>query len=204
MKVVNNEITSENLKNELLARKLWGSLMSNYMSEDNFKEVHDYFFEYCSDDKYRSEIKKSIKQKEQLKRGDKLPDVVAINVNGEEVNINNLTKDNDVVIYFWPKHLGYADMLQEKLTSLQDKYPDVLFIGIERDKSNEEWIKFIKSKKLSKDNQFMLSKNSESYAYFEGDMARTIIVKSNGNIHNGYLFFNDKNFDEQLKKLNKQ
>ncbi len=109
-----------------------------------------------------------------------------------------------MVIYFWPKHLGRVEMLDEKLASLQKKYPDILFIGIERDKSNEDWIKFIETKKLSKENQFILSKDSDNYAYFDGDMERTIIVERGGDVFSGYLFFNDHNFDVQLKKLNKQ
>ena len=177
-------------------------MISTYVSESNFKEVHDYFFDNCTDSEISSEIKKSIKQKEQLKRGEKFPEVIAYNVDGKEVMINNITKNSNTVIYFWPKNLGRAQMLDEKLTKLQEKYPEVLFIGIERDKGNEEWVKFIETKKLSPESQFIIPKESKSYAYFDGDMARTIIIKSDGNVHNGYLFFNDKNFDEQLKKLN--
>ena len=202
MKIVNEEITDENWRNELLAKRLWSTLISTYVSESNFKEVHDYFFDNCTDDEISSEIKKSIKQKEQLKSGEKFPEVIANDVNGKEIMINNITKNSNTVIYFWPKNLGRAQMLDEKLTQLQKKYPDVLFIGIERDKGNEEWVKFVETKKLSPESQFIIPKESKTYAYFDGDMSRTIIIKSDGNIHNGYLFFNDKNFDEQLKKLN--
>jgi len=204
MKIVNSEITDEDFKNRELAKSFWTSLTSNYMSEEQLKEAGDYFFENCTNKDLCSEIKRSVKQKAQMKKGGKLPKVIAYNTSGEEVSINNLAKDSDAVIYFWPKHLGRVEMLDEKLASLKKQYPDILFIGIERDKTNEDWVKFIDSKNLSEDSQFILSKDSDAYAYFEGDMARTIIVKSNGNIHNGYLFFNDKNFDVQLKKLNKQ
>ena len=204
MKIVNNEIINDNFRNKQLAKSFWSCLTSNYMSDNDLKEVSDYFFENCTDIDLCSDIKKSIKQKDQLKKGEKLPKVIAYNLDGEEISINNVAKNNDVVIYFWPKNLGRVQMLDEKLASLQKEYPEVLFIGIERDKSTEDWIKFVESKKLPKETQFILPKNSDTYAYFEGDMERAIIVKSNGNVHNGYLFFNDKNFEEQLKNLNKQ
>ncbi len=204
MKVVSEEITDEDLKNKLLAWSFRGSLTNNYISEDDFKAVSDYFFENCTDKELCWEIKKSVKQKAQLKKGEKFPEVIAYNANGIEVTINDIARNNDVVIYFWPKHLGRVEMLDEKLASLQKKYPDILFIGIERDKSNEDWIKFIETKKLSKENQFILSKDSDNYAYFDGDMERTIIVERGGDVFSGYLFFNDHNFDVQLKKLNKQ
>jgi len=46
-----------------------------------------------------------------------------------------------------------------------------------------------------------LPKSSEKYTWFEGDMARTIIVDSNGHIQSPYLFFNDMYFEKYLKNL---
>ena len=204
MKIVNNKITNEEFKNGQLAYRFWASLMSTYMSKDDFKEVSDYFFENCTNKDICSDFKKSVKQKTLLRHGEELPEVIVYNTDGEEVIINNIIQKNDVVIYFWPKNLERVKMLDEKLAKLEKEYPELLFIGIERNKSNEDWIKFVESKKLGKGNQFLLAENSLNDEYFSGDMARTIIVKSDGNVHNGYLFFNDKNFLSQLKKLNKQ
>ena len=202
MKIVTEEITSESYKNELLAKKLWRCLTDNHISDDDFKEVQEYFFENCSSEEICEEIKKSVAQKAQLKEGEKLPEINAYNSDGEKVIINDVSQNTNTVIYFWPKDLGRVQKLDDKLTSLQKKYPDILFIGIERDKSNEVWIKFIESKKLPKENQFILSKDSDTYAYFEGDMDRTVIINRDGNIHNGYLFFSDQNLEYQLKKIN--
>ena len=204
MKIVNDEITNEKFKNKLLAWSFWGCLTSNYMSDEDFKEVSNYFFENCTDTNLCSENKKLVKQKALLKQGEKLPEVIVYNVDGEEVVINNIIDSTDVVLYFWPENVGRAQMLNEKLASLQKEYPDLLFIGIERDKTHKDWVKFIGYKKLSNANQFMLAKNSINDEYFSGDMSRTIIVKSDGYVYNGYLFFTDKNFDHQLKKLNNQ
>ena len=201
MKMVTNEVTSESFKNELLARQFWGSLKTSHISKDEFKKVSDYFFENCTDEELCSEIKKSIEQKEKLRNGDKLPKIIASDMNGNQVTINSIAENNTTVIYFWPKKSIYAEDLEEKLALLQKKYPKILFIGIERDKTNEDWMKFVESKKLLKDNQFILPKNSDAYSYFEGDMARTIIVNNDGNVHNGYLFFDDDNFEYHLKSL---
>jgi len=76
-----------------------------------------------------------------------------------------------------------------------------LFIGIERNKNKIDWKNFIASKKLEKNNQFSLPKSSEKYTWFEGDMARTIIVDSKGHIQSPYLFFNDMYFEKYLKNL---
>lgn len=203
MKTVTEEITMEATKNKFLEGGLWYCLASDYLSEDEFKEVSDFFFKNCTDEKMRKKIEKSINQKTQLKHGNPFPQVVALNTKGNEVIINDITKNKDVVIYFWPKDLASVEYLNEKLVKLEKEYPEIIFIGIERNKSNADWLKFINTKKLHKNNQFQITKNSESYGYFEGDMARTIILNEHGNVHNGYLFINNHNFDNQLKKLNK-
>lgn len=203
MKIVSEEITIEDYKNKLLEKSLWNCLASDYLSEEDLMEVNNYFFQNCTNEQMREEIKKSIVQKTKLKHGQPLPQVVALNTNGNQIIINDIAKNKDVVIYFWPKDLAHVEYLNEKLASLEKKYPEIMFIGIERNKSSEDWIKFVETKKLSSNNQFRILKNADTYSYFEGDKARTVILNQDGNIHNGYLFFNSHNFDKHLKKLNK-
>jgi len=74
-----------------------------------------------------------------------------------------LIKNTNAVIYFWPTELGRIELLNEKLHYLEKHHPEVVFIGIERNKTDKEWKEFISSKKLSKNNQFKLAKDSESY-----------------------------------------
>jgi peroxiredoxin len=132
-----------------------------------------------------------------------LPKLVVYNTNGNEVSINDITKNNIAVIYFWPKELGKIEMLHEKLIILKKEYPNVLFIGIERNKNQSDWKGFIESKHLAKNKQFNLSKSSENYSWFEGNTARTIIINDQGNVENAYLFFNNKYFENHLKKFKK-
>lgn len=192
MEIVKEKIKIESFKNELLASGLWRSLTNADVSSDDFKKIQDLFFECCSDEDLKLEIKRSIQQKEQLKDGDSLPDIIALSMDGKEVDIKTISKNNNTVIYFWPKDLGNVEMLNKKLIHLNKEFPDIVFIGIERNRSNKDWLKFVKTNKLEKSNQFKLLKNSSNYAMFEGDMARTIIVNNKGNIENAYLFFNDK------------
>ncbi len=204
MHVVNDKIHLESFKNELLANSMWKSLSDVYLSDKDFNKIKDCFFKDCSDEQIKNELKKSIQQKEKLKKGDTLPLLIASNFKGEKININTIAKNNSTVIYFWPKDLGNAEMLYKKLNVLKKEYPHIVFIGIERNKNNADWNNFIKTKNLSKNNQFKILKSSEYYTWFDGDMARTIIINDKGNIQNGYLFFNNKSFEKHLKKLKSQ
>ena len=131
-----------------------------------------------------------------------MPKLTAYSLDDSEVEINGLIKNSGTVIYFWPEDITHVELLTSKLKYLEKKHPNIVFIGIERSKSPEEWRKFIKSHKLSKNSQFRIAKNSEIYSWYEGDMARTIVVNSQGRVENGFLFFNDSKLDYYLKTIN--
>jgi peroxiredoxin len=149
-------------------------------------------------------LKRSIAQKEKIACGEEMPKLMAYNYDHSEVEVNQLIKNSNAVIYFWPKDLGRIEMLNDKLNYLKKHHPDVVFIGIERNKTDDEWRAFVSSKKLPKEHQFLLAKNSETYAWYEGDMERTIIVNNEGKVENGFMFFLDSNLNYYLKNINKR
>lgn len=201
MKMVDKKIQIEALRNQFFATSAWRTLSKESIPDKDRKEVKEYFFAHCTNEVYKNEIRISSEQKSKLKKGDQLPNLQVTNSKGEMVLVNNVARDNKTVIYFWPKELALVEMVSEKLHKMEKQYPDVLFIGIERNKTDHDWYHFIEDRKLPKDQQFKLAKDSECYALFAGDMARTIIVDQNGQIEKPFLFFNDKYFDKHLKHL---
>ena len=204
MKEVNDKITAPRLKDRLLATSAWRSLSNEYMTPEQHLAVQSFFFENCQNDKIKSELKVSLDQKEKLKSGQKLPELIVLDSRGNKVKVNQVTRDNNTVIFFWPNDVMQIEIVNEKLDKLQKEYPDIKFIGIERTKEHEEWTAFLETKKLSAENQFKIPKDSECYSWFEGDMARSIIVNKDGNVLNSYLFFTDKYFDMHLADLKKR
>lgn len=202
MNTVIEKIQVESFKNSLLAKAVWSSLSNKNVSDEDSRKIHEFFYANCSDEKYKVELKKSIAQKEKIKCGEAMPKLTAYSLDDSEVEINDLIKNSGTVIYFWPEDISHVELLTSKLKYLEKKHPNIVFIGIERSKSPEEWRKFIKSHKLSKNSQFRIAKNSEIYSWYEGDMARTIVVNSQGRVENGFLFFNDSKLDYYLKTIN--
>ena len=203
LKIVDSRIHVEHFKNSLFAKGAWGSLSNKHLSKEDAEQVYSYFFEHCTDDSYKKELKKSIAQKEKISYGEDLPKLTAYNLDNTEIEINSLIKNSNAVIYFWPTQLSRIELLNEKLHYLEKHHPEVVFIGIERNKTDEEWKEFVASKKLAKEHQFKLAKNSDSYTWYEGDMERTIIVNDQGKVENGYVFFLDSNLNYYLKTINK-
>lgn len=204
MKQVDQEISLPRLKDRLLAISAWRSLSNQHMTQEQHQVVQDFFFANCENEKIKSELKTSLHQKEKLKDGQELPKLSVFNSSGQEVLINKVSENNNTVIYFWPTDLMQVEIVNEKLDKLEKKYPDIVFVGIERSKDHQTWTHFLETKNLSVENQFKLSKDSECYSWFEGDMARSIIVNKDGKIKNSYLFITDNYFDMHLKDLKKQ
>ena len=203
MKIVDDRIHVKDFKNSLLAKGAWGALSNKHLTKEESGSVYDYFYQHCDNENYKNELKKALAQKEKITDGDDMPKLTAYNHEYSEVEINQVIKNSNAVIYFWPKELGRIEMLNEKLHYLKKRHPEVVFVGIERNKSDEEWKEFITSRKLPKEHQFKLPKSSDSYSWYEGDMERTIIVNDQGKVENGYVFFLDSNFNYYLKTINK-
>jgi hypothetical protein len=204
MKLVNDKISLPLLKDRLLATSAWRSLSNEKMTAEQHGEVEEYFFSHCSNEKIKEDLKFSLEQKQKLKTGDRLPNMPVLDSRGRQVMVNRVAQNNTSVIYFWPTDVMQVEIVNEKLDKLQKKYPDILFIGIDRTKEPEEWKKFISSKKLAAENQFKITRDSECYSWFEGDMARSIIINKDGKVENSYLFFTDAYFDMHLEDLNKR
>jgi hypothetical protein len=66
MKIVEDRINVDDFKNSLLAKGVWGSLSNKHLSKEENEKVYAYFFEHCTDENYKKELKKSIDQKEKL------------------------------------------------------------------------------------------------------------------------------------------
>jgi len=201
MEIVNDKIKIESLRNEYLAGSLWNSLSNDWISEKDFKDIEDFYYTNCSNEEFNNEIKRAIYQKQKLSKGDTLPNMRALDNEDNEIHIKDLTKNSNTVIYFWPSDTAKANKLNTKLNHLKIKYPDILFLGFERNKENDDWKKFINKKKLASNYQFSLPKDSDSYPLFSGNMDRAIIINKNGTIKNGFLFFNNKYFEKHLKNL---
>jgi len=204
MKAVNEKIDNKKIKNMYLSNGFWASLSQDYCSKDERKKIDNYYFNNCSDEKLKSESKLALEQLYLLNKGDQMPDIVLTDTQGSKVKLLNIVENKNSVIYFWPNENGYSEMILEKLPKLKEKYPNVNFVGIDRNKTNKQWESFLVKNKLQKNNQYKINEKSEHYLMFKGGWARTLVIDSNGGIINPFLFFNKGyEIEKHLKKTNK-
>ena len=98
----------------------------------------------------------------------------------------------------------HAETVRIHLSKLEKNYPNMRFVGINRIKDQGEWISFLESNKISKNNQFRLEEKEECYSWFEGDMSRAIILNDDSKVLYSYLEFTNLNPEYYFKEINKQ
>ena len=204
MEAVEKNISNEKIKNKYLVSGFWGSFKEKITPEQRQK-IKEFFFENCNDENYTHEAEHALEQFNKLQKGDTLPELLTLNVDGKEVKLKSLIKNKDAVIYFWPKDPGRKEVLLKILPYFKKKYPDVAFIGIGRDSDQEDWKKFITGSHLETKEQLNLDKKCKLYSWFDGDMARTLVIDKKGIIQEPFIFFTDTyTLDMNLHQLKKQ
>ena len=82
-------------------------------------------------------------------------------MNDEHHTINVISKDHNSVIYFWPKGQRQIEYLAKRIKFLEDKHPDIIFIGIDAKNIDYNWKSYVKANKFNQKNQFRLDKKSK-------------------------------------------
>ncbi len=204
MEAVSENITNVEMKNKFLASGFWASVSRNHLTEEQKAAIENYFMAHCTDNKYVSEAKQVMEQRNFLKTGDAFPALKAYNMDNQKVEVNKVVKNKNTVIYFWPKEVENQELLLESLSTYCAQFPDVLFVGIDQHKSKGDWHEFIEEKKLPKTAQYKMDEASELTSWFAGDMARAVVVRKNGHVMNSYLLFNDRyQLEKCLLEFNK-
>ena len=204
LEAVNENITNPVIRNKYLISGFWGSLKEN-LTESKFKQVEEYFFRNCDDERYVAEAKKALEKFNKIKKGDPLPQFTTIDLKGNQTNLNNLIHNSPTVIFFWPRDPAKKEIAYRRLKLYQKKYPNVALIGIERGSDVNSWKKFVRKKHLKRKFQLRIDQNCSKYSWFEGELSRTMILDKNGKIYNPFLFFEDVyNIDRNLQQLIKQ
>lgn len=85
-----------------------------------------------------------------------VPDIAVKNFDDEEVSLKNLANNKkNTVFYFWTAdQKRHFINVNKHITSLEEKYPDYNFVGINLRTSHSQWKQLMEDYKLDKDKQF--------------------------------------------------
>ncbi len=199
---INNELEKSDFKDDLLQSATLSCILDENCNFNEKQKAIDTFYNSCKNRKKIKEIKHINNSMQYIQSGDKLPKLMLLDYNGKSFIINNNSFDKNTVIYFWPKERSRILYMLKRLKYLENKYPDINFIGIDSQLDNYNWKSYLKSNHLNIKNQFKLnSENAEKW--FCNELPRAILVDKKGFIKNDFSYLAQSDFENLLKKLSK-
>lgn len=198
--IVDN-IQLEEFKNTLL--KL--IVVNDFLKSESSCTIHEptlnLFLEKCTNEEFKTQVKNLVNDSKKVENNKTLLNFEIQSSDDEIVNINSLTKDKNSVIYFWSTEFMSTEYLVNRIKFLKNKYPSVLFIGINMQTSFTEIKTEPHLKKLDINQQFKLPKDSSAFTFLTSNYPRVIIIDNKGIVKNGFTYLDSKKLNSELTKL---
>ena len=194
------------IKNQKTKNSILNNIAYMYLLEDqnmyNNKTFIDKYLQLSSDKEQQREVTEIYNSVKNLNIGNKLPVVELTDVDLNPISIETITANKETVIFFWTSHAdSHLKSVHKRVREFKKKYPEVNFIAINVDDTNENWTKALKNNNL---NDGILELKSSNFQEIKKlwvitKIHRTIILDKNGNIKKGFANLFDVNFENDLK-----
>ncbi len=137
---------------------------------------------------------------------DTMPNFTLEDINGDQVDSEELLSKKAVIIDFWAKWCGPCKKAFPHLSDLQEKYEDlvnVVCITIDKARDGDKAKSFVKSRKFEFITLFDPNKDV-SKLFNVNTIPRTFIINENGEIvyrHEGYTQGDEHELETELRKV---
>lgn len=202
LNTVTDNISSEKLRNDLLYRFTITDMFDSKDYSSNQKTL-DLFFEHCTDKKYIEQMQKLISDCKKIPLNEKMANFSVKNYKNQSFTIKNITQNKNTVIYFWSTHNTTAQFLVNRLHFLENRFPNVLFVGINTDTKFDIYTSDKGYLKLSLKKQYKLSENSEAFSFLTSDFPKALMIDKQGKIIHRFLSLNSTNLNHDLQVFKK-
>lgn len=199
LEIADTLIKDKHVKNLVVNNIANMYLLSDQCSVNNGK-FFNLYSKMISDDKMKSNVIQTANSIQKLKNNNVLPDVSLLDVNNKSVKIKDLLNQK-TIIYFWTKQAdSHSFHSHKKADELKTKYPDIQFIAININNSQEDWLKEIKTKGYTNSIELRATDFEElKNKWVINKVYRTMIINKNGSINNAFVSMFDANFENYLK-----
>jgi len=198
------EIVDTLIKNKHVKNLVVNNIANMYLLSDQCSINNGKFFtlysKMVSDENMKVKVMKTASNIQKLRNNNILPEVSLLNTNNKKVLINELITKK-TIIYFWTKQSdSHSFYSHKKVDELKEKYPDIQFIAININNTQEDWLKEIKEKKYSNSIELRAIDFEElKNKWVINKVYRTLIIDKNGMINNAFVSLFDANFESYLQ-----
>jgi thiol-disulfide isomerase/thioredoxin len=153
-----------------------------------------------SDQKMKVKVMETASNIQKLRNNNALPEISVLDTNNKKVQLSELITKK-TIIYFWTKQSeSHSFYSHKKVDELKAKYPDIQFIAININNSQEDWLKEIETKKYVNSIELRAIDFEElKNKWVINKVYRTLIINKNGTINNAFVSLFDANFESYLQ-----
>jgi hypothetical protein len=198
------EIVDTLIKNKHVKNLVVNNIANMYLLSDQCSINNGKFFtlysKMVSNENMKAKVMKTASNIQKLRNNNVLPEISVLDTNNKRVVINDLITKK-TIIYFWTKQSdSHSFYSHKKVDELKAKYPDIQFIAININNTQEDWLKEIKTKKYSNSIELRALDFEElQNKWVINKVYRTLIINKNGTINNAFVSLFDANFESYLQ-----
>jgi hypothetical protein len=198
LQIADTLIKDKNVKNLVINNIANMYLLSDQCSVNNGK-FFNLYSKMVTDEKMKSKVIETANTIKNLKNNNTLPQVSLLDVNNKKVNIKDLISKK-TIIYFWTKQSeSHTLYTHKKVDEIKAKHPEIEFIAVNINNSQEDWLKEIKEKNFTNSIELRATDFDElKNKWVINKVYRTMIINKNGTIDNAFVSLFDANFESHL------
>ena len=198
------------IKNSQTKNVILNNIAYMYLLEDqnmfNNKKFIDRYLELSTDKKQQEEVSKISNAIQNLKAGSSIPNIKLITTNNEVVTIKSTINNKETIVFFWTSHAeSHLKAVHQKVIKLKKEFPNLNFVAVNINDTNENWIKSLNKHNLQKQTPFVTQLKATDFDGIKRDWVitkvhRTMILNPDGTIKNAFVNLFDMNFKNHLEK----
>jgi hypothetical protein len=198
------EIADTLIKNKHVKNLVVNNIANMYLLSDQCSVNNGKFFtlysKMVSDQKMKVKVMETASNIQKLRNNNVLPEISVLDTNNKKVQLSELITKK-TIIYFWTKQSeSHSFYSHKKVDELKAKYPDIQFIAININNSQEDWLKEIEIKKYVNSIELRAIDFEElKNKWVINKVYRTLIINKNGTINNAFVSLFDANFESYLQ-----
>ncbi len=202
LNLIDSLVTNEKIKNNLLKFTTRDFISTSGDSVETQKVLNS-FLQKTSSVKDKEIINGLVFSIKGLKKGNKLPTLVLVDYNDNDVVLDSIIT-KPTVIYFWSSTLPLLMRNSHyKVSQLITKFPNIDFIGINiNDNDNAHWKNILDQYEFPVTKEFQFKDPNEAHeALAINSVNKSILVGKDSKIINANALLFTSEFEDQLKQL---
>ncbi len=178
-----DSLVEQKVLRDNLFRNVAFEYLLKHDSEENIELFIEEFHDFSGNNRHIDEIDRLYKAIKKIQPNKTIPPIAVYNSAGEQLKLDELSKDRQVVFYFWSApQKGHFKNIRKRIAELKIQYPEYTFIGINLRTDLGRWKTMLDEYELDKTEQYWAEDYEEvAHALVVYDPFKSIITK-NGTI----------------------